>query len=167
MNLLESLGREAILIALFSGETRLDSETVESHERDPSGLPVFIQRFKTVPADSLIVEIARKWLYDNKKVRDELMRYVVDALKAKPELFGPMLGNAVAEMLVRTKSDDWGGRQTYVQSELMQSITRTAAAHLLEADEAFRGRVLDMAQLSDSDRIEVKIELKPGGGNAR
>lgn len=88
----------------------------------------------------------------------------IEYLTAHPELLAEQLVKHVIEWATQ-KTDNWNrpsdGRVA------VREAAREAAARLLEKDENFRARVLDMAGLSDSDRIEVKIELKPAGGNAR
>ena len=46
---------------------------------------------------------------------------------------------------------------------LVADFVREAAGAILESDEDFRARALDMAHLSDSDTIKIEIKLEAKG----
>ena len=178
MNLFEQIGREAILLALFTGQTRMESQSYETGARDQQGNPIFAQRWTSVPADSVVVSLINGYFsgrYDSTPEekaavnadRSAIVRTAVEYLKAHPELLAGQLAKVAAAELFATKRGSYGSADTLVQSELLRSILRETAAGILKEDQPFRDRVLDMANMSDSDRIHVSVELKPGGGNAK
>ena len=158
MSIVEELGKEALLQALTARRETVQQE----YFVEPDGSQT--KHNTVVPAPSIAQTILATYLKNHQEEADAIVSIALAHIKKNPQNLAELLSEKMIAWASEGQ-DVYSSRLKPGKQALVDSI-RDSAAELLKGDSNFRERVLDMASRSDSDRIDVNISLKPGGGNA-
>ena len=146
MSLIEELGRDAILIALTSPRNGIHTDCEWDGNRN-------VYTHTAIQLDSIAQVILNAYVKDKKDEQEELAKIFIEYLKEHPE----KLVETILKELVKDRGNFGSG------FENMMSLVREAGGRVLENDEVFQEKILDMARLSKSDIIKVNVQLAPAG----
>lgn len=113
-----------------------------------------------------VIQQMLKDITSSGNTRDQMARVVLEHIKANPDIFNTAIRKLLVDVMIEHDDRGYGRKPSAIQADMrrgIQDAVRTAAANILQNDEEFTARAMDMAHLSDTDRIDIKIELKPAG----
>lgn len=159
---------DELLIGVFKelvvrGLTQASPQVANMSRSDQHGNTFYVDEVVLGPS---VIQQMLKDITNKGETRDQMAMVVVEHIKANPDIFNIAIRKLLVEVMQEWDDPGYGKKPSAFVMDMrrgLQDAVRTSAANILQNDEQFSARVMDMAHLSDTDRIDIKIELKPAG----